>query len=90
MLRRQAIIIELQERIRRIKVEIEEEKEKIEEIEVRIQRRTEDLEFHRVLLHELGVISDIDIDEAESCTEEEEERGGNTPQKIETSLAESA
>jgi hypothetical protein len=90
MLRRQAIIIELQERVRRITGEIEEEKEKIEEIEVRIQCRQEDLEFHRVLLHELGVISDIDIDEAEeSCTEEEEVEG-NTPQKIETSLAESA
>jgi hypothetical protein len=90
MLRRQAIIIELQERVRKIKAEIGEEKEKIEDIEVRIQQRTEDLEFHRVLLHELGVISDIDIDDAEESCTEEEEVGGNTPQKIETSLADSA
>jgi hypothetical protein len=89
MLRRRAIIIELQERVRRIKAEIEEEKEKIEDIEVHIQQKTEDLKFHRVLLHELGVISDIDIDEAEEGWTEEEEVGRNTPQKIDTSLAES-
>jgi hypothetical protein len=55
MRRRQAIRIELHERIRRIQLAIKEEQDKIDDIELRIQLKQEDLEFHRALLHELEV-----------------------------------
>ncbi len=83
MRRRQTLIIELWERVRRIQSEIEAEKEKIEAIEYQIHRKQEDLEFHLTLLHKLEVqytITDI--------VEESEE--DNTGVKVETRLADSA
>jgi hypothetical protein len=56
--RRQAIIIELQERIRRIRtdIQLEEDKNKsaIEEHDRTIAEQTEELEFTLTLLHEFG------------------------------------
>jgi hypothetical protein len=56
--RRQAIIIELQERIRRIRtdIQLEEDKKKsaIEEHDRAIAEQTEELEFTLTLLHEFG------------------------------------
>jgi hypothetical protein len=79
MRRRQALIIELQERVRRIQTEIEREQEKIEGIEYNIQRKREDLEFHLTLLHEL------EVQETTIETEREE----ITEAKVETRLADS-
>ncbi len=77
MRRRQALIIELQERVRRIQTEIEKEQEKIEEIEYNIHRKREDLEFHLTLLHELEV-QETTIETSET-----------TEVKVETRLADS-
>ncbi len=79
MRRRQALIIELQERVRRIQTEIEREQEKIEEIEYNIHRKQEDLEFHLTLLHELEVQDTTTATESEDITEV----------KVETRLADS-
>jgi hypothetical protein len=78
MRRRQALIIELRERVRRIQSEIEAEQEKIEAIEYQIHRKHEDLEFHLTLLHELEV--------QDTTTEVEED---NVGVKVETRLADS-
>ncbi len=80
MRRRQALLIELRERVRRIQSEIEAEQEKIEEIEHTIHRKREDLEFHLTLVHELEI-----QDTTEIVTESEE----NTDVKVETRLADS-
>jgi hypothetical protein len=82
MRRRQALLIELRERVHRIQVEIEAEQEKIEEIEYNIQRKQEDLEFHRTLIHELEV--------QDSATEIVTESEEITDVKVETRLADSA
>jgi hypothetical protein len=82
MRRRQALIIELRERVRRIQSEIEAEQEKIEAIEFQIHRKKEDLEFHLTLLHELEV-----QDTTTEIVEESEE--DNTRVKVETRLADS-
>ncbi len=79
MRRRQALIIELQERVRRLQTEIEREQEKIEEIEYNIHRKREDIEFHLTLLHELEV--------QDATTEAESEE--TTDGKVETRLADS-
>ena len=86
--RRQAIITELQERIRRIRTEIQlqEDKKKsaIEEYDRNIVEYTEDLEFTITLLHEFGAREE-DAYTYESSAEEEEivptapARQGNTP-----------
>jgi hypothetical protein len=79
MHRRQALIIELQERVHRIQMEIEREQEKIEEIEYNIHRKREDLEFHLTLLHELEVQETTIEMEGEDISEV----------KVETHLADS-
>jgi hypothetical protein len=88
--RRQAIITELQERIRRIRTEIQlqEDKKKsaIEEYDRNIAEYTEDLEFTITLLHEFGAREE-DAYTYESSAEEEAivptatapARQGNTP-----------
>ncbi len=99
MRRRQAIIIELQERIRKIRREIaskEAEKQtKVEEFERTIQGYQEDLEFNLVILHKFGVEYDYeecDSEEFEAISEEAEEQevtGLDEAVKVKTGLADS-
>jgi hypothetical protein len=79
MRQRQALIIELRERVRRIQSDIEAEQEKIAAIEYNIHRKQEDLEFHLTLLHELEVHDTTTEMESEDITEV----------KVETRLADS-
>jgi hypothetical protein len=81
MRRRHHIIIELQERARKINTEIKihqkKKRETIEEFDIIIQQKQEDLEFH------LALISLIHSNSSNIAEEEE-------PIEIETRLAESA
>ncbi len=73
---RQAIIIELQERVLLIRADIEikqaKKQAKIVELDNIIQEHQEDLEIHLILLHELGV-SDEDDEEDDKVFETTEE-----------------
>jgi hypothetical protein len=68
MRRRQALLIELRERVRRIQSEIEAEQEKIAAIEYNIHRKQEDLEFHLTLVHKLEVQDNTTESESEDIT----------------------